>query len=74
MNENQNKRTFQVSGMTCGHCKAAVESAIRGTPGVTAATVDLKAGKAIVEGVFKNEDVVASIDDAGYEAIATSGV
>ena len=45
MNQEPRKRVFQITGMTCGHCKSAVESAIRATDGVTAAQVDLKAGK-----------------------------
>jgi copper chaperone CopZ len=59
--------------MTCGHCKAAVETAIRTTAGVTSAEVDLKAGKAVVEGRFANEAVVASVEEAGYEAVASDG-
>ena len=43
------KETLAVGGMTCGHCKNAVEKAVRGLPGVLAAEVDLAAGKLSVE-------------------------
>lgn len=58
MNQVPRKQAFQITGMTCGHCKSAVESAIRATEGVTAAQVDLKAGKAVVEGQLDRKSVV----------------
>jgi copper chaperone len=67
------KQVFLVTGMTCGHCKSAVELAIRGIDGVTVAQVDLKAGKAIVEGQFADQSVVASVEEAGYEAKVSGG-
>lgn len=35
------KTTFTVLGMSCGHCKMAVEKALKGVAGVTEAVVDL---------------------------------
>lgn len=72
MNQEPRKQAFQITGMTCGHCKSAVESAIRATEGVTAAQVDLKAGKAVVEGQFVDKSIVASVEEAGYEAVASN--
>lgn len=66
-------QVFQVKGMTCGHCKAAVESAIQSVKGVQRAHVDREAGQAVVEGVFASEAVVESIKDAGYDAIVSAG-
>lgn len=37
-----------VSGMTCGACSGAVESALRAVPGVSAADVSVVTGKAQV--------------------------
>lgn len=68
MNKNEHTQQFIVSGMTCGHCKAAVESAIRGTDGVQSALVDLEAGNATVEGTFEVAAILESIKEAGYEA------
>jgi copper ion binding protein len=41
--------TFKVTGMSCSGCAANVEKALKSVAGVTAAQVDLKAGKANVE-------------------------
>lgn len=68
MNQKEHKQLFLVSGMTCGHCKASVESAIRATDGVQAAQVDLKAGNATVDGTFADAAIIESIQEAGYEA------
>lgn len=73
MNENEHKQSFDVSGMTCGHCKAAVESAILAVDGVQAAQVDLEAGKATVEGSFADAQVIESIQEAGYEVAVSGG-
>ena len=70
MMTNERKQVFQVSGMTCGHCKAAVESAISSLEGVQQTQVDLNAGKATVVGSFRDESIVAVIEDAGYSATA----
>ena len=54
--------------MTCGHCKAAVESAIKATEGVQAAQVDLKAGNATVGGTFADAAIIESIKEAASGA------
>ena len=62
---------LNVSGMTCGHCKSAVESALKSVAGVAAVNVDLAAGKASVTGEHvKLEDLVAAVADEGYSASA----
>jgi copper chaperone CopZ len=40
---------LKVQGMTCGNCARSVERKLRGTPGVSKATVDLEAARATVE-------------------------
>lgn len=62
-----------VSGMTCGHCRAAVETALKDVPGVTAAKVDLEHGKASVEGNVQLQSLVEAVEEAGYEAISAGG-
>jgi len=68
MNRKEHNQSFMVSGMTCTHCKATVESAIRATDGVQDAHVDLQAGNATVEGTFEDAAILESIQEAGYEA------
>ncbi|MDQ1900078.1 cation transporter [Paracoccus sp. WLY502] len=56
--------TFTVPDMTCGHCKAAVETAIAQAGG--RATVDLAQKTVTVEGLDQDRAAQA-IRDAGYE-------
>jgi copper chaperone len=62
---------LEVQGMTCGHCVAAVEKALRGQAGVRNASVDLQAGAAEVEydeASIALEQLIAAIQDEGYSA------
>ena len=59
---------YKVSGMTCNHCKANVERAIRGVEGVKEVTVDLVSGTATVTGEHDAEALIARVRDFGYEA------
>ena len=64
------KETIKVDGMSCGHCKNAVEKAVRALPGVLVAVVDLEAGTLQVEydhHKSKRDEVVAAIVEAGYQ-------
>lgn len=60
--------SYQISGMTCNHCKANVERAIRGVEGVKGVTVDLVSGTATVTGEHDAEALIARVRDFGYEA------
>ena len=57
---------FQVSGMTCGHCVAAVERAVREVPGVASVTVDLEHGLVQVDGAPDPAVVRLAVEDEGY--------
>jgi len=62
---------LRVSGMSCGHCQAKVERALKATSGVYSAVVDLQAGEAEVD--FEDDAVttaqlVAAVQHAGYGA------
>ncbi|HWG85998.1 MAG TPA: heavy metal-associated domain-containing protein [Deinococcales bacterium] len=59
---------LNVTGMTCGHCKTAVEKALKGVPGVTDVNVDLSAGKAVVQGNPDPNQLVAAVTEEGYGA------
>lgn len=62
---------LRVTGMTCGHCQAKVEQALKGVSGVYSAIVDLRDGEAEVD--FNDDAVtttqlVAAVERAGYSA------
>ncbi|MFG2302435.1 heavy-metal-associated domain-containing protein [Actinacidiphila glaucinigra] len=60
---------YAVTGMTCGHCEKAVNSALSALEGVTGVTVDVSAGLAtVISGSeLDDERVRDAIDEAGYE-------
>ena len=67
--------TYTVSGMTCGHCVAAVSEEVRKLDGVSAVTVDLHAGGESQVSVISAEplpveSVRAAVDEAGYTLVS----
>lgn len=60
--------TYVVTGMTCGHCVAAVTKELEGVPGVTEVRVDLDSGRAVVTGPVPEAVVLAAVREAGYAA------
>ncbi|MHB1042530.1 MAG: heavy-metal-associated domain-containing protein [Eubacteriales bacterium] len=64
--------TLKVEGMMCGHCKAAVEKALRSTAGVQDAEADL-ASKAVTVSYDPGEagrgDLVKAIANSGYSVV-----
>jgi len=61
--------TVTVEGMSCGHCKNAVEKAVKGLPGVLAAEVDLAAKSLQVDfdpAKTSLQDIKDVVEDAGY--------
>ncbi|AEI14327.1 copper ion binding protein [Flexistipes sinusarabici DSM 4947] len=64
--------TIKVNGMSCHHCKNAVESEVKGLKGVDSAVVDLNAGNVKVtfdETRVTLDDIYDAIDEAGYEPV-----
>jgi copper chaperone len=64
------KVTFNVQGMSCGHCVKAVEGSVGSLKGISAVKVDLKGAKVDVE--FNNQEVSLdqikeTIEDQGYD-------
>jgi copper chaperone CopZ len=60
--------TYSVPGVSCAHCKAAIEGEVAGVPGVTSVDVDLDAKTVTVVGEQLDAGaLVAAIDEAGYE-------
>ncbi len=62
---------YRVKGMSCGHCKQAVESALGEVPGVRSALANVQTGEVIVElDTPVAVDVIrAAIEEAGYELV-----
>jgi copper chaperone CopZ len=66
--------TYDVQGMTCGHCVSAVTEELTGLDGVTAVSVDLTPGGTSTVTVTSDApldagDVRAAVDEAGYEVV-----
>ncbi|OCX68314.1 heavy metal-binding protein [Acidithiobacillus thiooxidans] len=60
---------LSVQGMTCNHCVAAVEKALRAVPGVQTVAVHLDANSATVEGdSMDTKALVQAIESEGYTA------
>ncbi len=59
-------RTFNVTGMTCGHCKKAVTDEVLQVPGVRAVDVDLDSGTLTVRGEAEDDAIRKAVDEAGY--------
>jgi copper chaperone CopZ len=60
-------RSYQVVGMTCHHCVAAVSGEVGTVPGVEQVQVDLESGRVGVSGTgFTDEQIAAAVDEAGY--------
>ena len=66
------ERTYSVPGISCGHCKAAIETEVGGVEGVTFVEVDVDARSVRVLGEAAGEAIVAAIDEAGYEVDRSS--
>jgi len=62
-------KRYQVNGMSCAACSAAVERAVRKVPGVTECAVSLLTNSMTVEGTATAEEICAAVKKAGYEAI-----
>lgn len=66
------KISFKVDGMSCGHCKAAVEKALKELRGVQDADADISARTVTViyDPVKVGRDALAgAVADAGYEVM-----
>ena len=60
--------SFNVVGMSCGHCVASVTSEVSKLPGVTRVDVHLASGAVTVESnePVDREAFAEAIDEAGY--------
>ena len=66
-------KTLNVEGMSCGHCKAAVEGELKALPGIDKANADVAMGTVEVrydESKVGTEDLKSAIEEAGYTVAA----
>lgn len=59
---------LQLDGLHCGNCVKSVEKALNEVEGVTQALVTLENQTAIIEGNVVAEDLIAAVEDIGFEA------
>ena len=65
----QGKRVIKIEGMSCGHCKTAVETALKTVEGVTSVRVDLDSKEAVVEGSAVIGDLHEAVEEAGFVVV-----
>lgn len=60
---------YKVTGMTCGHCAAAVKDEVGEIAAVESVEVDLESGLLAVESAVgvSEEQIRAAVEEAGYE-------
>ena len=63
--------TYDVKGMTCGHCASSVSTELNKLPGVNDVAVDLGAGKVTVSSdqPLDTDTVRSAVDEAGFELV-----
>lgn len=62
--------TFDVKGMTCGHCVKAVTNAVHEVDAHARVDVDLSSGTVRIESTQPQDSIRRAIENAGYEARA----
>ena len=58
--------SFQVNDMTCGHCVATVEKAVKSVDGAARVAIDLGTHAVRIESDKPAETFARAIEDAGY--------
>ncbi|OWZ83947.1 copper ion binding protein [Natranaerobius trueperi] len=64
------KIVFNVKGMSCSHCKMAIENTLKSKEGIKNIEVDLDTGKVAIsfdKSKITKEHLKAVITDTGYE-------
>lgn len=64
--EDDEMYNFQVSDMTCAHCAATVEKAVKSVDGAARIDIDLRALAVKIESDKPAERFAKAIEDAGY--------
>jgi copper chaperone len=61
-----NARTYSVPGISCDHCKHAIEAEVGAVADVSEVVVDVDAKSVLVQG-GEDAAIRAAIDEAGYD-------
>ena len=63
--------SYDVTGMSCGHCEAAILDEVSQIPNVNQVEVSAATGRLAVTSEQPVEDaaVIAAVDEAGYTAV-----
>ncbi|MGH9182748.1 MAG: heavy-metal-associated domain-containing protein [Acidimicrobiales bacterium] len=65
-------RIYSVPGISCDHCRVAIEDEVGKVTGVEQVTVDVDAKTVTVAGEVSDDSVRTAIDEAGYEVAGVS--
>lgn len=60
------ENTYQVEGMTCGHCELAIKKAIARLDPEAKVEIDRNTGKVKVDSAKSREVIAQAIADEGY--------
>jgi copper chaperone len=62
---------YQVSGMSCGHCEAAIQGDVSQIPSVHVVNVSAHAGRLVVTSSAPIDEnaMLGAVDEAGYAAV-----
>ena len=65
------KKTFEIKGMTCGHCEGRVTSEILIIPGVTEVIASAEKANVMVESEAEilQESIELAVQRAGYSVV-----
>jgi copper chaperone len=63
-----NMITFQVPGMTCGHCARTITNALQEIDPAAQVNIDLASKRVAVTSTLTSEAVRTAIGNAGYDA------
>ncbi len=66
MEETSMNQTFDVKGMTCGHCERAVTQAVKAVDPAAEVKVDRATGKVEVQSTQPREEIAQAIAEEGY--------
>ncbi|MBA1195195.1 heavy-metal-associated domain-containing protein [Pseudomonas entomophila] len=63
-------QTFDVHGMSCGHCVKAITRALQAHDATAVVEVDLASGRVRVTSPLSTEQIIAAITEEGYHVKA----
>jgi Cd2+/Zn2+-exporting ATPase len=64
------KTVLRLSGLDCADCAAKLEKRVAAMAGVQAVTVNFGAGKMTVEHTITDNEIIETVQQAGYQAVA----